>query len=592
MIKFLIPILTFLMISCEQPVVAPESSNESSTGSSVQSNLSSNGTSMSSDKSSTTSGNSSQGDNETSSDSQGGTGGDLESFTEFPDENSYETTSGLDEPWYPHAGYVSTARKTGNDEIDNEPTFKYTDDKPWCDVSKKSPLPNDTMILNWKNLLPDESDIKEWKSYEDFNWNYVTFVDSLLQNESVTMTFDVPEDGLYQFKMPYISVRGNWNALLDFTYSIDGVPQKRFDNIIGASSQENLMAGEMDGTINICDSCYVWGLQWGQSYVEKGSHTLTFSTESGFLSFANPILRYLSKEDACEDNYRLVWNDEFNGTELDTTKWTAMLGEGSLTVDGVFPPGYGSGRWGNGEHQVYTDEPENLRVEDGNLVIEAHYNPFHPFIGSEAYFSENATPMHYMVPDCTGCYYTSARIISTQKAYWKYARVATRMKLPKGRGTWPAFWLLSENNDWPRTGEVDIMEYNGGDPRKWHTTVHYGYDQYNKPTDGAYPIWEEHINNEYHNVVYEWDQYDMRLWLNDSLIFSESTYPTTYIPKEDKEITWPWDNHYHILINMAIGGLFTNNQTPMSDKADADFDPEQFRDLNFLVDYVRVYQKK
>src|SRR2546423_10969316 len=134
--------------------------------------------------------------------------------------------------------------------------------------------------------------------------------------------------------------------------------------------------------------------------------------------------------------YQLVWSDEFNKDSLpDSTKWGYDIGGGG---------------WGNSELEFYTNRPENARVAGGNLIIEARY---------EKYNGRN---------------YTSARLITKNKANWTYGKFEIRAKLPKGIGTWPAIWLLSANDPlvWPDDGELDIMEEVGYNPNVIYGTAH------------------------------------------------------------------------------------------------------------------------
>ncbi|MFN7330225.1 MAG: family 16 glycosylhydrolase, partial [Bacteroidota bacterium] len=145
---------------------------------------------------------------------------------------------------------------------------------------------------------------------------------------------------------------------------------------------------------------------------------------------------------SCNAPPKLVWADEFDFEGVpDSTKWSYDLGDGCPHVCG----------WGNNEAQYYTQRTKNVRIENGNLVIEAHQNSIN------------------------GRAYSSARIISKHKGDWLYGRVEVRAKLPKGRGTWPAIWMLPTDwkyGGWPTSGEIDIMEHVGYDQGVIHGTLH------------------------------------------------------------------------------------------------------------------------
>jgi beta-glucanase (GH16 family) len=143
-----------------------------------------------------------------------------------------------------------------------------------------------------------------------------------------------------------------------------------------------------------------------------------------------------------EDQKRLVWSDEFNSSGApDSTKWSYDLGDGCPRNCG----------WGNHELEFYTHDLKNVRVENGRLIIEALKDSLHskPF--------------------------TSTRMVSKGKGDWLYGRIEIKARLPRGKGTWPAIWMLSTDwkyGGWPASGEIDIMEHVGFDPGVIHGTIH------------------------------------------------------------------------------------------------------------------------
>jgi beta-glucanase (GH16 family) len=227
-----------------------------------------------------------------------------------------------------------------------------------------------------------------------------------------------------------------------------------------------------------------------------------------------------------------VWQDEFDGPALDTTKWVADIGGGG---------------WGNAELESYTAPPVNARVENGNLVIEARH-------------------------DST---YTSARLKTQGKASWGYGRVEARIQIPRGQGIWPAFWMLGENITtvgWPTCGEIDIMENIGREPARVHGTVHGpGYSGANG-VGTAYDLRSGAFADTFHIYAIEWESQSIR-WYVDSTLYLEVT-PST-VPA-----TWVFNHRFFIIINVAIGGYWPGN--PDGTTAF----PQAMR-----VDYVRVYQR-
>jgi len=234
--------------------------------------------------------------------------------------------------------------------------------------------------------------------------------------------------------------------------------------------------------------------------------------------------------------WRLVWRDEFDGTALDTTKWVRETG--------------GTG-WGNAELEYYTNRPENARVENGFLVIEARQEQF----GNQAY--------------------TSARLKTQGLGAWRYGRIEARIQIPRGQGLWPAFWMLGDNIGqvgWPGCGEIDIMENIGKEPGRVHGTVHGpGYSGANG-ISSTYSLSTGAFADDFHIFAVEW-QPGAITW------YVDSTYYKT-VTSSDVPGTWVYDHPFFIILNVAVGGYW-----PGSPDATTVF-PQTMR-----VDYVRVYQR-
>jgi len=244
--------------------------------------------------------------------------------------------------------------------------------------------------------------------------------------------------------------------------------------------------------------------------------------------------------------WTLVWSDEFNavsGSALDSKKWTVVTG--------------GTG-WSHNELEYYTDRRENLRQENGNLVMEVR--------------KEN-----YIGPDGVSKTVTSARLKTQNKFEVKYGRIEARMKLPLGKGLWPAFWMLGsdhEVNRWPGCGEIDIME-NIGDSHRVYSTLHGpGYSGHNG-IQSHYDLREdEAINTDFHVYAAEWEPGEIRFYVDDHL------YATQIKENLPAGTTWVFDHPFYILLNLAVGGPwpgYPDESTVL---------PQQM-----LVDYVRVYSR-
>ncbi len=233
------------------------------------------------------------------------------------------------------------------------------------------------------------------------------------------------------------------------------------------------------------------------------------------------------------------WKDEFEYTGLpDPAKWGYDVG------------GHG---WGNNELQYYTEErEENARVEDGKLVITA--------------IRENIQ----------GREYSSARIVSRGKGDFLYGRFEIRAKLPAGRGTWPAIWMLPtdwEYGNWPSSGEIDIMEHVGYDPNNVLMSVHT--EAYNHMI-GTQKSGGKNVPtaiDSFHVYRIDWTPYAIRGFIDGEQIF-------TFVNEGKGYKTWPFDKKFHLLMNLAVGGNWGGAQG-----IDETIFPARFE-----IDYVRVYR--
>lgn len=239
---------------------------------------------------------------------------------------------------------------------------------------------------------------------------------------------------------------------------------------------------------------------------------------------------------AAPAGWTLDWHDEFDGAALDHTKWVEETGDPKN---------------GNDEKQFYTARPENLRLENGMLVIEAR--------------RENHGGMAF----------TSARITTQGLFERTHGRYEARIKIPRGQGIWPAFWLLGADCakvPWPRCGEIDIMENIGKEPNLVHGTVHgpgysgaQGVGSPQALEKGAYA-------DDFHVFALEWEPREMR-WYRDGILY-HTVRPDTV--KGD----WVFEHPFYVILNLAVGGYwpgYADATTPLPQR--------------MLVDYVRVYKR-
>ena len=233
----------------------------------------------------------------------------------------------------------------------------------------------------------------------------------------------------------------------------------------------------------------------------------------------------------------LVLEEDFENGGIDTSIWT-------------FEIGTGQNGWGNNELQYYTDRPENVKVEDGKLIITAREESFE------------------------GSSYTSARLITKEKFEVQFGRIEARMKMPWGRGIWPAFWMLGNNIDevsWPQTGEIDIMEYRGQDPTIVHGSVHGpGYSAGNAITK-SFNLQNDRLDTGFHTYGIEWGKNYINFYIDDSLY--------NRITPDDVTGEWVFNKPFFMLVNMAVGGTFVG-----SPSEDTVF-PQTLE-----VDYIKVFE--
>ncbi len=229
--------------------------------------------------------------------------------------------------------------------------------------------------------------------------------------------------------------------------------------------------------------------------------------------------------------YKLVWHDEFNSPNLDTSKWNYEVN--------------GNGG-GNNELQYYTDAADNCFIKDSCLVIQAL---------KESYMGKD---------------YTSARLNSSNKGDWKYGRFEIKAKLPYGQGLWPAIWMLPTDwvyGGWPASGEIDIMEELGQNANKVYGTIHYGTPQQQQQQGGSYTLPSGYFLSKFHVFACEWDSTSISFFVDSTKYFTV-------------KITKPFDQKFHFVLNVAVGGNWPGNPDYTT------IFPQQM-----VIDYVRVFQK-
>lgn len=238
--------------------------------------------------------------------------------------------------------------------------------------------------------------------------------------------------------------------------------------------------------------------------------------------------------------WEMVWNDEFDYQGLpDSTRW-------SFDTDG------NAWEWGNYEQQWYTaNRLENASVENGLLSIKAQKE------------------------DWETKQYTSARLRTLNKGDWKYGRIEVCAKMPKGKGTWAAIWMMPSEDKygaWPKSGEIDIMEQVGSHPDTIFSTVHTGAFNHIINTQVGDTLPTLGATEKFHTYVLEWEEHELRSYVDDQLYF-------TFTNNGEGSDAWPFDQKFHLLLNLAIGGS-------LGGEIDDSLLPHEYQ-----IDYVRVYKK-
>lgn len=249
----------------------------------------------------------------------------------------------------------------------------------------------------------------------------------------------------------------------------------------------------------------------------------------------------INSETAFSQDYELVWSDEFNGESIDTNTWNFWEGTAY-----------------NNELQYYTPRAKNAYIKDGKLYLEAH---------RESYL---------------GMEYTSARISTDSTSIgWQQGRFEARLKMPEGKGFWPAFWLMPIRDiDWPKGGEIDIMEYRGNEPYTTSGAIHFwrggcedGTMECRKFLVEEFTTEGAKLSEEFHTYALEWTNNEL-VWYFEDKVFQRIEY------KEIETEFNPFSTPFYIILNLAVGGNFLPNPDETTEFPQA-----------FIVDYVRVYQK-
>lgn len=245
------------------------------------------------------------------------------------------------------------------------------------------------------------------------------------------------------------------------------------------------------------------------------------------------------------EGYSLLWNDEFNGNALDESIWNYEPHE----------PG-----WTNEELQEYTTSTDNVFLRDGSLVIKAIKT----------------------LKDGKD-YYTSGKVTAQNKKDFTYGKVVARAKVPEGQGLWPAIWMMPKDESfygqWPKCGEIDIMEVLGSSTEIAYGTVHYG--EPHAEQQGIYTLENGSFSDDFHEFSVEWEPGEMRFYIDGNHYHTVNDWFTAVNGEDEKPYPAPFNQPFFVQMNLAVGGTWPGDPDETTD----------FEKAEFEIDYVRVYQK-
>ena len=249
------------------------------------------------------------------------------------------------------------------------------------------------------------------------------------------------------------------------------------------------------------------------------------------------------------ENWELLWSDEFNDEELDLTKWNKLN----------WKPG-----WVNNELQAYTDRDTNIFLENGHLVLQGNIEP--------GYSGTDYVGNNYVAD------YTSGRVNTDDKFSTTYGRFDIKAKLPAGKGSWPAIWMLGESISsigWPQCGEIDIMEHVGYDLGLVHGSIHTQDYNHMYGTQKSGSKYVDDVTDAFHVYSLEWSPFYLRYLIDNEPFFF------VYNDSNGDFGKWPFNDPHYLILNLAIGGDWGGVQG-----VSASAFP-----MKMYIDYVRVYKK-
>lgn len=317
--------------------------------------------------------------------------------------------------------------------------------------------------------------------------------------------------------------------------------------------KEGVITGKKIGSTTIYASLAIdssVSTEMNITVVNKTPTPTSSSSSSNNNSSSSSQTDSIENENPDPKKYKLNWHDEFDGNSLNMNYWSYQEGDGSQ---------YGIPGWGNSEQQYYSQD--NVSVNNGALKITAR--------------RENKG----------GKAYTSARIRTANKVAFTYGRIEAKIKLPPHQGLWPAFWMLPDTTtygNWPNSGEIDIMEAKGRLPNETSAAIHFAdNNNQHKYNTGTCDLNQTLSSNmkDWHTYAVEWESDSLFFYVDDICFFGSKCNQYSGVQGNSGQ---PFDKNFHILLNLAVGGMFDNYINPNDSDLPASME----------VDYVRWWGLK
>lgn len=317
--------------------------------------------------------------------------------------------------------------------------------------------------------------------------------------------------------------------------------------------KEGVITGKKIGSTTIYASLAIdssVSTEMNITVVNKTPTPTSSSSSSNNNSSSSSQTDSVENENPNPKKYKLNWHDEFDGNSLNMNYWSYQEGDGSQ---------YGIPGWGNSEQQYYSQD--NVSVNNGALKITTR--------------RENKG----------GKAYTSARIRTANKVAFTYGRIEAKIKLPPYQGLWPAFWMLPDTTtygNWPNSGEIDIMEAKGRLPNETSAAIHFAdNNNQHKYNTGTCDLNQTLSSNmkDWHTYAVEWESDSLFFYVDDICFFGSKYNQYSGVQGNSGQ---PFDKNFHILLNLAVGGMFDNYINPNDSDLPASME----------VDYVRWWGLK